>query len=127
MAGAGMVMLLLSAWAVLALFRGAVERSRLLLRLLPLAIVLPYAANTTGWIFTEIGRVPWVAFGLMKIENGLSPSVTGGEVLFTLVAFTLLYGVLMAADIYLLNKFAKAGLRGVGPEEGLSTVDPAIA
>ena len=127
MAGAGLVMLLLAAWAVFALFRGAVDRSRLLLRLLPLAIVLPYAANTTGWIFTEIGRVPWVAFGLMKIENGLSPSVTGGEVLFTLVAFTLLYGALMAADIYLLNKFAKAGLRGVGPDEGLPTVEPAIA
>jgi cytochrome d ubiquinol oxidase subunit I len=127
MAGAGVVMLVLAAWAVLALFRGTMERSPRLLRVLPLAIVLPYAANTAGWLFTEMGRVPWVAFGIMKIESGVSPNVTGGEVLFSLVAFTLLYGALMAADIYLLNKFAKAGLRGAGPEESLPTVEPAIA
>jgi cytochrome bd ubiquinol oxidase subunit I len=127
MAGAGMVMLALAAWAVFAVFRSTVDRSRFLLRLLPLAIVLPYAANSAGWIFTEIGRFPWIAFGLMKVESGVSPSVTGGEVLFSLVAFTLLYGALMAADIYLLNKFAKAGLRGIGPDEGLPTVEPAIA
>jgi cytochrome d ubiquinol oxidase subunit I len=127
MAGAGVVMLVLAAWAVLALFRGTMERSPRLLGVLPLAIVLPYAANTAGWLFTEMGRVPWVAFGLMKIESGVSPNVTGGEVLFSLVAFTLLYGALMAADIYLLNKFGKAGLRGVGPEEGLPTVEPAVA
>jgi len=127
MAGAGMVMLFLAAWAVFALFRGTVDRSPRLLGLLVPAIVLPYAANTTGWIFTEIGRVPWVAFGLMKIESGVSPNVTGGEVLFSLVAFTLLYGALMAADIYLLNKFAKAGLHGSGPDEGLPGVEPAIA
>jgi cytochrome d ubiquinol oxidase subunit I len=127
MAGAGVVMLVLAAGAVFALYRGTMERSRWLLGVLPLAIVLPYAANTAGWLFTEMGRVPWVAFGLMKIESGLSPNVTAGEVLFSLVAFTLLYGALMAADIYLLNKFAKAGLRGVGPEEGPPTVEPAIA
>jgi cytochrome bd ubiquinol oxidase subunit I len=127
MAGAGLVMLLLAAWAVFALFRGTVERSPRLLALLVPAIVLPYAANTAGWIFTEIGRFPWITFGLMKVESGLSPSVTGGEVLFSLVAFTLLYGALMAADIYLLNKFAEAGLRGVGPDEGLPAVAPAIA
>jgi cytochrome d ubiquinol oxidase subunit I len=92
MAGAGMAMLLLSGWALVALFRGTVEKSPRLLALLVPAIVLPYAANSTGWIFTEMGRVPWVAFGLMKIESGVSPNVTAGEVLFSLVAFTLLYG-----------------------------------
>jgi cytochrome d ubiquinol oxidase subunit I len=73
-------------------------------------------ANSSGWIFTEIGRAPWIVFGVMRIESGVSPSVTGGEVLFSLVAFTLLYGVLMAADVYLLDKYAKAGLHG--PEPG---------
>ncbi len=54
---------------------------------------------------------PWIVFGLMKIEDGVSPSVTAGEVLFTLVGFTLLYGALMVADVYLLDKYAKAGLQ----------------
>ncbi len=127
MVGAGTAMLLLAAWAALALFRGTVDRSPRLLSLLVPAIVLPYAANSSGWIFTEIGRVPWVAFGLMKIESGVSPNVTGGEVLFSLVAFTLLYGALMAVDVYLLDKFAKAGLHGAGPDEGLPSVERAIA
>ena len=73
------------------------------------AIVLPYVANSAGWIFTEIGRAPWIVFGVMKTESGVSPNVTAGEVLFSLVAFTLLYGALMVADIYLLDKYAKAG------------------
>jgi cytochrome d ubiquinol oxidase subunit I len=74
--------------------------------------VLPYVANSAGWIFTEIGRAPWIVFGVMKIESGVSPSVTAGEALFSLIAFTLVYGALMVADVYLLNKYAKAGLHG---------------
>jgi cytochrome d ubiquinol oxidase subunit I len=127
MAGAGMAMLLLAALALLGLLRGTIERSPRLLALLVAAIVLPYVANSSGWIFTEIGRAPWVAFGLMKIESGVSPNVTSGEVLFSLLAFTLLYGALMAADVYLLNKFAKAGLHGAGPEGGVPAVEPTPA
>jgi len=125
MAGAGMAMLVLSAWALWAALRERIDTSRRLLALLVPALVLPYVANTSGWIFTEIGRAPWIVFGVMKIESGVSPSVTPGEVLFSLVAFTLLYAVLMAADIYLLDKFAKAG---IGPgEEDLAAVEPALA
>ena len=64
--------------------------------------------------FTEIGRVPWIVFGVMKIEDAVSPGVTAAEVLFSLVGFTILYGVLMVADLYLLDKYAKAGLPGPG-------------
>jgi cytochrome d ubiquinol oxidase subunit I len=63
----------------------------------------------------------------MKIESGVSPNVTAGEVLFSLLAFTLLYGALMVADIYLLNKYAKAGLHGPAPEEHLPAAEPARA
>jgi cytochrome bd ubiquinol oxidase subunit I len=117
MVGAGLLMLVLSGWAVVAMLQERFERSPRLLALLVPAIVLPYAANTAGWIFTEIGRVPWIVFGLMKIEQGVSPSVTAGEVLFSVVVFTLLYGALMAADLYLLAKFGMAGIRGPEPEE----------
>jgi cytochrome d ubiquinol oxidase subunit I len=117
MVGAGMAMLLLAAWALPGLLREGYEKRRRLLALLVPAIVLPYVANTAGWIFTEIGRQPWIVFGLMKTEAGVSTAVTAGEVLFSLVAFTLLYGALMAADLYLLAKYAKAGIQGPEPDE----------
>jgi len=116
MVGAGMLMLLLAAWALWGALRASFERNRWLLALLVPAIVLPYVGNSAGWIFTEIGRVPWIVFGVMRIESGVSPGVSAGEVLTTLVAFTLLYAALMAADLYLLAKFAKAGIHG--PERG---------
>jgi cytochrome d ubiquinol oxidase subunit I len=77
-------------------------------RWLPLAILLPYVANSSGWILTEMGRQPWIVFGVLKTEQGVSPNVAGGAVLLTLIVFTLLYGALMVADIYLLKKYAQA-------------------
>jgi cytochrome d ubiquinol oxidase subunit I len=116
MAGAGILMLLASAWALWAMLQDKVERSPRLLALLVPAIVLPYVGNSAGWIFTEIGRVPWIVFGLMKIESGVSPNVGAALVLFSLVGFTLLYAALMGADMYLLNKYAKAGVQPPEPE-----------
>ena len=110
MVGAGMAMLLLSAWALWRSLGDRVEASPRLLALLVPALVLPYIGNSAGWIFTEIGRSPWIVFGVMTIDKGVSPGVTAGEVLTTLVGFTLLYAALMAADLYLLAKFAKAGI-----------------
>jgi cytochrome d ubiquinol oxidase subunit I len=118
MVGAGLVMLLLAAGALWVTYRGELTASPRLLALLVPAMALPYIANSTGWIFTEIGRVPWIVFGLMTLDRGLSIAVTAGEVLFSLVAFTLLYGALMAADIYLLARFAREGLEGPEPGEG---------
>jgi cytochrome d ubiquinol oxidase subunit I len=112
MVGAGTLMLLLAGWAVVVTRDEHVERARRLLTLLVPALVLPYVANTSGWIFTEIGRAPWIVFGMMKLEDAVSPTVGAGEVLFTLVGFTLLYAVLMGADVYLLSRFAKGGLAG---------------
>jgi cytochrome bd ubiquinol oxidase subunit I len=73
------------------------------------ALFLPYIANTTGWLLTELGRQPWVVYGLLKTADAVSPTLTSGMVLTSLIVFTLVYGGLMVADIYLLVKFAKAG------------------
>ncbi len=110
MVGAGTAMLGLAAWALLGVVRDSFEKSRLLLALLVPAIGLPFVANSAGWIFTEVGRAPWIVFGVMRTESGVSTGVSAGEVLFTLVGFTLLYAALMVAELYLLSKFAKAGL-----------------
>jgi cytochrome d ubiquinol oxidase subunit I len=79
MVGAGMLMLLLAAWALWGSLRASFERSRWLLALLVPAITLPYIANSAGWIFTEIGRAPWIVFGAMRIESGVSPGVSAAE------------------------------------------------
>ena len=110
MVGAGALMLLLAAWASLEATRDRIGRSRALLASLVPALALPYVANSTGWLFTELGRQPWIVFGLQKTAAAVSPAVSFGEVLVTLIGFTLIYGVLMAADIHLLKKYATAGL-----------------
>ncbi|MGD8896404.1 MAG: cytochrome ubiquinol oxidase subunit I [Acidobacteriota bacterium] len=117
MVGAGMVMLLLAAWATWASLKDRLGTSPHLLALLVPAIALPYIANSTGWIFTEIGRAPWIVFGLMRLDQGVSIAVTAGEVLFSLLAFTLVYAALIVADVYLLRKYARAGLKPPEPAE----------
>jgi cytochrome d ubiquinol oxidase subunit I len=118
MVGAGALMLLLAAWATLQAVRERFEASPRLLRLLVWAIALPYVANSAGWIFTEIGRQPWIVFGLMKTADGVSPTVTAAEVGFTLAGFTIVYAALMAADVYLLAKFARRGVSEPAPVDG---------
>jgi cytochrome bd ubiquinol oxidase subunit I len=124
MVGAGMLMALLALYALLMNRVKWLKERPLILRLLLWAIAIPYVANTCGWLFTELGRYPWVVYGLMKIENAVSPTVSGGEVLITLVGFTLVYGALMAADIYLLKKFAKAGPPQEQPAESTGKAFP---
>lgn len=114
MVGAGMLMVVLALYALFISLGDMFDSRSKLLALFPLAIALPYLANTFGWIMTELGRFPWVVYGLMKIEDAVSPTVGAGSVALTLVVFTLLYGALMVADIYLLRKYAKTGVPAAG-------------
>ncbi|MBN1148399.1 MAG: cytochrome ubiquinol oxidase subunit I [Anaerolineales bacterium] len=109
MVGAGFLMAGLALYAMLMwMGKVSIEQPRIL-KLFVWAIALPYLANTTGWLMTEIGRSPWVVYGLMKLEDAVSPIVSSGQALITLIGFTLLYGALMVATVYLLVKYAKAG------------------
>lgn len=72
-----------------------------LLRSLPIVPLLPHAANTFGWIFTETARQPWLAFGEFLTVDGVSPGLTGAEVTASLIGFTVLYGVLAVVWIRL--------------------------
>lgn len=108
MVGAGFLMFALMAFALYHTLRGRPLKGRIA-ALLPFAIALPYIANSSGWLLTEMGRQPWIVYGLMKTETAFSPNVTVGMVLASLVIFTLVYALLMVADIYLLSKYAKAG------------------
>ena len=71
--------------------------------------LMPVAANSFGWIFTEMGRQPWVVFGRMTTPNAVSPGVSTGEVLTSVITYTLLYGVLAVIEIGLMLHFIKRG------------------
>ncbi len=110
MVGVGFLMVILAAYALYLPVRKWPPKWTHWLKWLVLAIALPYIANTTGWILTETGRQPWIVTGLLKTEQAVSPNLSGGMVLFTLIGFALVYAILMVADGYLLVKYAKAGL-----------------
>ena len=96
MLGVGMLAVLLGAYGWYLMRRGRLDQSRRYLKVMVAGAALPFVANSAGWIFTEMGRQPWVVFGLLKTEVAGSPSVSVAEVLISLVGFTLLYGVLAA-------------------------------
>jgi cytochrome d ubiquinol oxidase subunit I len=95
MAGAGVLLVLIPLIGLLLARRGAIERSRWFLWAAVGGAFLPVLANLTGWIFTEMGRQPWVVYGLLKTSNARSPLVGSSSIIVTLVGYTLLYGVLL--------------------------------
>jgi cytochrome d ubiquinol oxidase subunit I len=107
MVGSGVVMICASLLTLFFLLRRRLTLPRWLLWLLPFTIALPYLANSTGWIMTEVGRQPWIVFGLLTTSLGVSTTVNAGSVLTSLLVFALLYGVLAVADVYLLVKYAR--------------------
>ncbi|GAA3586941.1 cytochrome ubiquinol oxidase subunit I [Klugiella xanthotipulae] len=86
---------------------------------------IPLVASLVGWIFTEMGRQPWIVFGLMTTESGVSPGVTGLAVLISLVVFTLVYGALAVVEFKLITAAAKAGPPAIEEPEDGSDVDHA--
>lgn len=109
----GMIMVLLALLSFIRSRSGSLENATGLLKILPWAIALPYIANLCGWIVAEMGRQPWIVYGLQTLEQAISPNVSAGAVLVTLIGFTLVYGLLAIADAYLLVKYAKLGPEGI--------------
>jgi cytochrome bd ubiquinol oxidase subunit I len=117
MVGLGFLILIMSAWALWRSRRGAAkpfELGRWTLWVLIACIASPFLANTAGWIFTEMGRQPWIVYGLLKTGVSASPTVSLADVAFTLGGFVLLYTVLGVIDVLLMYRSARPGL---GPEE----------
>ncbi len=125
MTGIGFLLILVSGLGMYLLWRGHLERSRRFLRLAPYAIALPMLANAAGWVFTEMGRQPWVVQGLLKTSSAVSPSVSAWEVGLTLLGFTLLYGALAAIDGWLMFRYARGAPQDAPPLAG--TVSPEAA
>lgn len=90
-------------------WRGKLFEHRWFLRLLVLAVMLPQIANQSGWFAAEMGRQPWVVYGLLRTSDALSKVVTANQVLFSLILFFLVYALLLVLFLYLLNKKIVAG------------------
>ena len=110
MVGLGTVFIALMALALLALVRGRLETARPLLWALVLAVPLPYIANTAGWMTAEVGRQPWLVYGLMRTAVGTSARVSAGNGLFTLLGFMGLYALLSIAFILIMTKAIAKGI-----------------
>jgi cytochrome bd ubiquinol oxidase subunit I len=104
MAGLGTLFILLMGIATLLQWRDALLRSRPVLWMLMLAFPFPYIATTAGWMTAELGRQPWVVYGLLRTAQGASPNVHSGTVLFTLIGFSGLYLVLGVLFLFLIGR-----------------------
>lgn len=110
MVGAGFLMIFLALYGAAFAMRNKWEKlGTWFLRLMVIAIFLPFIANTAGWIMTEIGRQPWTVFGLLTTADSISPGVTAGEVWFSLISFTTIYLILLGVLIYLFVRTARKG------------------
>ncbi|MFP4446651.1 MAG: cytochrome ubiquinol oxidase subunit I [Desulfosudaceae bacterium] len=89
--------------------RNRLVENRWYLIIMLLSLPLPYLAVQLGWIVAEVGRQPWIVYGLMKTSQAVSPVISGGQVLTSLLAFVAVYGLLGAVGIFLMVKTAKAG------------------
>jgi cytochrome d ubiquinol oxidase subunit I len=105
----GFIMMGASAWFLYATRRKDYENAKWM-KLVPFgALFLPYLANASGWILTEMGRQPWIVYGLLKVEDAVSPNLTVVDLWISLIGYTLVYGSLAVAMVYLMRKYAIAG------------------
>jgi cytochrome bd ubiquinol oxidase subunit I len=110
----GTLFILLMGWATLQNWRGKLESSTLLLWVLMLAFPYPYIANTLGWMTAELGRQPWLIYGLFRTHDGYSKVVSNGNTIFTLIGFTGLYFVL---GVLFLGLTGREIAKGPGEEQ----------
>ncbi|MEK4513221.1 cytochrome ubiquinol oxidase subunit I [Paenibacillus anaericanus] len=110
MVAAGSLMIVLGLWGLYLMKRKKLESpNKWYYKLMLWSISLPFIANTAGWVMTEIGRQPWTVFGLMQTKDSISPSVTSGQILFSVISFTTIYAALGAVMVYLFVKVIKSG------------------
>ncbi|MEQ8584254.1 MAG: cytochrome ubiquinol oxidase subunit I [Marinoscillum sp.] len=113
MVGIGMVLIGLSLLGGFLWWRGKLFDHRWVLKAFVVAVLLPQIANQAGWFAAEMGRQPWVVYGLLRTSDALSKVVTANQVIFSLVLFSLVYSLLFALFVYLLNKKIQHG-----PQDG---------
>ncbi len=109
MVAIGMLLIGLTLLASFLWWKGTLFQQRWLLHIFAWSVLLPQLANQLGWYSAEVGRQPWVVYGLLRTSNALSQSLKASQVLFSLILFTLVYMLLLGLFLYLLNKKIKHG------------------
>jgi len=127
MVGAGILMILVSAWGIWLWWRKQLAASRWFRRAALAGIVLPIIANASGWIFTEAGRQPWIVYGLMQTAKGVS-TVSAGDVALTTVAFVLVYSTLAVIAVVLVVRAARHPFDEISepPDDAEPTPNPGL-
>lgn len=113
MIGLGTMLIALMGLSALLLWRGLLFTTKPMLWALMLALPFPYIANTAGWMTAELGRQPWLIYGLMRTRDGASPHVSAGNTLFTLLGFMGIYMLLGILFLFLVHREIEHG-----PEKG---------
>jgi cytochrome bd ubiquinol oxidase subunit I len=109
MMGLGFVTMIAAAAVLYATRNGRFVTDRRWIWVAVLAPLAPVFANSWGWIFTEVGRQPWIVHGLMTVQSGVSPSVSAGEVWFSMIVYTLVYAVLAVVEVKLFLTYIRKG------------------
>ena len=109
MVGLGTIFIAVLALAAWHLYRGTLYDSKWMLWILMMALPFPFIANTAGWMTAEIGRQPWLIFGLMRTSAGASPLVSAGSVWFTLLGFLGMYAILGILFLFLVYREIERG------------------
>ena len=90
-------------------WRGKLFNHKWLLWIFVFSVLGPQIANQVGWITAEVGRQPWIVYGLLKTSDALSKAVTSEQIMFSLILFTVIYLFLFILFIYLLNEKIQHG------------------
>lgn len=117
MVGLGTIFIAVMIVAAFLCWRKKLFTSKWMLWILMLSVPLPYIANTAGWMTAELGRQPWLIYGMMRTAQGVSPRVGAGNALFTLIGFMGMYTVLAILWLFLVYREIE---NGPGPEDEAS-------
>ncbi|BDI28614.1 cytochrome ubiquinol oxidase subunit I [Capsulimonas corticalis] len=115
MVGLGTIFIAIMGLSALLLWRGRLEKTRAMMWILMLAFPFPYIATTAGWMVAELGRQPWLIYGLQRTMHGTSPTVVAGNVAFTTLGFMGLY---LGMGILFLYLIGKELAKGPQPQQG---------
>ncbi|GCD77537.1 cytochrome ubiquinol oxidase subunit I [Thermaurantimonas aggregans] len=109
MIGIGMLLIALTAFGSWMLWKGRIFEMRWLLWIFTIAVILPQIANQAGWFAAEMGRQPWVVYGLLRTSEAFSKEVEANQILFSIILFFVVYAILFALFLYFLNKKIQKG------------------
>jgi cytochrome bd ubiquinol oxidase subunit I len=124
MVGLGVIFIGVAVLGAVQVLRGKLESSPRLLRVISWMIPLPFVAVLAGWFVTEVGRQPWIIYGIMRASEAVTPSLTGWMVLATLIGYVTVYAIVFTAGVTYLRRVIVAG---PAPTPGEKDIDSAHA